>query len=286
MSKLRSCFSVAILALGACGDDGGNAQADAAMADAPPDAKEFLDAPPPVYDFTCVGNGMPSSATTTITLSGNVQQVSLAGLMPTFSPVGTAMVTACNAPNNTCMGAGTKSATSAADGTFSIVSINTASAPLNDFIEMSKMGTGAVRTVYTYPASPFVASVSGIPILTFDSSFVTVALPALGCPQNDGSNGMVALAFTDCADMPITDSTNLNISIKQGGTEVAGTSMVNLGDYAQQASGVFLVCNVPPNATTTVGATYNASGTMHTLRAHDVKVVKATTTSTLVRPGW
>jgi hypothetical protein len=284
MLKLSRHGIVAILALGACGDDGGNAQIDAAViSDAPPDAKEFFDAPPPVYNFTCIGNGQPSSATATVTLSGTVQQVALGGTGITFTPVPAASVDACNAASNTCSGAGTAMSTSATDGTFSIGPINTSSAPLNDFIEMMKSG---VRTTYTYPASPFTASVSGVPILTFDASLVTLILPNLGCTQNDTNNGILALAFTDCADMPITDSTNLNVSVKQGGTEVTGTSMVNLGMYAPQAAGTFLVCNVPENLATTVGATYVSGGMTRTFRAHVVKVVKGTTTATLVRPGW
>jgi hypothetical protein len=283
MSNLPSRAVLALIAASACGDDGGSAQNDAAMPDAPPDAKQFLDAPPPMFDFTCIGNGMPSSATSTITLSGTVQQVALGGPSGVmFTPVGSATVKACNATNNMCSGAGTGMTTTASDGTFSIGPINTSSAPLNDFVEMTKTG---LRTTYTYPASPFVASFSGLPILTFDSTIVGV-LPTFGCTQNDANNGMLALAFTDCADMPITDSTNLSVSVKQGGAEVTGTSMIDLGSIVAQAAGTFIVCNVPENATTTVGATYTIGGLSRTFRAHDVKVVKGTTTSTLVRPGW
>ncbi len=285
MSKLYSGAAVAILALGACGDDGGDANADAAVPDAPADAKQFFDAPPPMYNFQCIGNGQPSSATATITLSGTVQRVSVGAGGIAFNAVAAASVKACNATNNMCTGAGTATTVTASDGTFSLGPINTGSVPLNDFIEMAK--DASVRKTFTYPASPFVASFSGLPILTLDPFLVSNVLPNFGCTQNDGTNGMLALVFTDCADAPITDSTNLAITIKQGGNEIsASTQMLDLGAISAMAAGTFLVCNVPENGTTTVGATYTSGGVPRTFRSHNVKVVKATTTATLVRPGW
>jgi hypothetical protein len=58
--------------------------------------------------------------------------------------------------------------------------------------------------------------------------------------------------------------------------------VIDLGAISGMGGGLYMVCNVPANPTTTVGATY--SGMM--LRAHDVKVVAGATSATQLRPGY
>ena len=280
MGKLHACFVVAILAFAGAGCDGDNAAADAAikLIDAAPDAKEFLDAPPPMYDFTCMGNAAPTTAAGQITLSGTVRQVNFTGSI-SVDPLDGAAVRSCTAGAANCTGGNTQgNDTSDAMGDWSIGPISTSMNPLDVYLEASKTGS---RTLYLYPASPFIADQGMIPMLTFAPSVISgLAIIPGGCTQS-ASNGMIAVAVTDCGVQPITE--NLVISIKQGGNEVTGTTVIDLGSLSAMAAGVFLVCNVPPNPTTTVGATYNATTAM---RAHDVKVVADTTTATLLRPGY
>lgn len=280
MGNLRACSAIALLALAACGSDHAkDIDASIKIADAPPDMKVFEDAPPPMFDFSCMGNAAPTTATATVTLSGTVRQVSINGTTPSIDPLANATVDACDAATATCTGQSKLgTATSDAMGDFSIAPISTNMMPLDAYLQMTAQGS---RTVLTYPASPFVADQGNIPMLTFTPEAIA-ALQFLGCTQNDALNGMVGVAVTDCANMPITDAANLTITIKQGGSPVTGTTVINLGMLQQQAAGVYIVCNVPEDASTEVGATYKTMA----LRAHNVKVVKATTTATILRPGY
>ena len=280
MGNLRACSSVAVLALVACGSDHGKVDGGIVIVDAAPDAKVFMDAPPPMFDFSCMGNTAPTSGAAMITLSGTVRQVSINGTNPDIAPLQGATVDACNAATATCTGMnkyGTD--TSDAAGDFSIGPFATMSLPVNGYVVASATGT---RTSYVYPASPFIADQANIPVLTFSPQVISALALINICTQNDAANGMLAIAITDCASMPINDTPNLMLSIKQNNTEVTGTTVLDLGTLEPMAAGTYLVCNVPENATTSVGATYKGMA----LRAHDVKVVKGTTTTTLLRPGY
>jgi hypothetical protein len=281
MGKLR--FVALCLAIAACGSDDRNGPADASI-DAKvvlPDAKVFMDAPPPVYDFSCIGNAAPTMADANITLTGTVQQLDIQGITPSLSAVADASLKACVAGAANCTGQNQKgtTATSAADGSFSIGPIATSMAPLDVYVEMTKTNT---RSVLSYPPSAFTTAPPTIPVLTFTDDALTT-LGALGCNQDqNGANGVIGLAVTDCANKPISDLDEANIVIKQNGTAVTGLGIVNLGSVNQQAAGTFLICNVPPDAATNVGATYKTMA----LRAHDVKIVADTITATILRPGY
>jgi hypothetical protein len=281
MGNLRACFAVALLALAACGSDHGKADASITIQDSPmPDSKVFMDAPPPTYDFTCMGNSAPTTATANITLGGTVQRVYLNGTQPGIMPDQGASVKACKAGAANCMAQNHvgSTATTDANGGFSIGPNATTMMPLDVFLDMTHTGS---RPTMVYPPSPFTADQSMIPVLTFDPALITL-LGNFGCAQNDATNGIVILAITECANAHIDDTPNTTLTIKQGGSDVSGTSVLDLGQLSAMAAGTYLVCNVPADAATTVGATY--SGKM--LRSHDVKVVAGSSTATIVRPGY
>ncbi len=279
MGNMRA-IAVALLALAACGSDKAQPDAQIVIQDAPPpDMKIYEDAPPPSFDFSCMGNTAPTTATAQVTLSGTVQEVSLNGATPSIDPLADATVDACAASSTACTGQdqlGT--ATTDAQGAFSVGPIDTNMMPLDGYLQMTAAGS---RTVYVYPASPLVADQGSIPVLSFSASGLQI-LQFLGCTQDDANYGMIAVAVTDCANMPVTDTQNTALVVKQGGTEVTGTTVVDLGQAQQQAAGTYIICNVPEGAVTEVGATYNNMD----LRAHNVQVVKGTTTSTILRPGY
>lgn len=278
MGNLRACFAVAMLALAACGSDHAQPDASIKLIDAAIDAKVWQDAPPKTFDFSCMGNAEPTNATADITVAGTVQRAYLNGAQPDVQPRDGATVKACKAGAADCDNAnqyGT-TATTAGGGNFSIGPVSTNMMPLDSYIEMTDTGS---RTTYVYPPAPLVADQGMVPVLTFDPDLVDL-LGQAGCPQDDDANGLMLLMVVDCANAPIDDKTNLALSIKQGGTEVSGTQVVDLSLLGPK--GTYLVCNVPEDAATTVGATYKAMA----LRAHDVKVVKATTTATIIRPGY
>lgn len=277
MGNLRACFAVATLALAACGSDHAAVDASIKIIDAPPpDMKVFEDAPPPTFDFSCMGNAAPTTATANITLSGTAQRVSLSGA----AALSGATLKACKASGAMCSGQdqyGT-TATSAMDGSWSIGPFSTGGAPVEGYIDMT---ASTARPTLMFPPSPLTADQGMIPILGFDPQLIGF-LQQAGCTQDDTMNGIVTVLVTDCMNAPIDDSAGTTLSIKQGGVEVTGATVIDLGQLSQQAAGTYLVCNVPENAMTTVGATYNSMA----LRAHDVKVVKGSTSITVLRPGY
>jgi hypothetical protein len=279
MGNLRACLAVAVFGLGACGDDGGSAkQIDASIDSPSPDAKIFMDAAPPTFDFTCSSNTTaPTTATAMVTLGGTVQGLTVSGLNPSIGPVDAAALKACDATAANCTGQNSDgNGASDAQGNWSIANITTGSTPLNDYVEMTKTGW---RTTYTYPASPFVADQTNIPVLTFDSLAESALSGFFSC---DTSQALIGLALVDCMDNPVTDTANVTITVKQNGTTVTGLAVKDLGLLQPEAAGTFLVCGVPANAATEISAVYKTTNFL----AHSVKTVTGTTTATILRPGY
>lgn len=260
-----------MLALAACGSE--NATVDAAII---PDASEpdaGIDAFE--YDLSCSGNSAPTTAVGQITVSGVVTKAGLAGSLP----VEGATLKVCKNGAPDCTGAnqlGTD-ATSAANGSWSIGPFETSSMPVDAYTAMTAKG---VRTTHTYAPSPVVADLANIPVIGFDPALLQFL--ATACPQDDNTNGIVVLRVADCKDTSIAESANVTVSVKQGGTEVTGTSVVDLGALNPAAAGTFMVCNVPASAATEVNATYKTT----TFRAHTLGVVAGATSNTIVLPGY
>lgn len=279
MSNLRAGAVVGMLALAACGGGGGGA-ADAGVDEQPIDAKEYLDAPPPTFDWSCEANKTPptSPVAATATLSGTVLAVTIAGGGADIAALADADVTACH--NGTaCTTAPQKDGTDTSDaqGAWSIGPITTGGAPVDDYLQMTATG---YRTTYAYPDSPFLGDQGMIPMLTFGTDgTTTTALNFFGC---DPGQAIIGLALVDCAMQPVTDSGSVMITLKQGGTAVAGTNVIDASQFDAMAAGTFLVCGVPADPTTEVSATYLT----HSFVAHNVKTVAGETTSTLLVPGY
>ena len=286
MRAIRTCL---LAMLAACGG-GGSKEIDAmiiipdAAPDAPPDAFE------PVFDFTCMGNTAPTTAPANITLAGTATEVVIQGLQPAIAPSHAATVDTCRTSGGViCAPGGAPPArmdtqTTAANGCpntgcpWATGNLPTGGVPLDAFIKVSKPGTN--RTTMLFPPSPFNMSLTGVPALTFTTQAFDVIKQVGGIQQSD-ANGNLALAIVDCANMPITDTANVTITVKQGGNAVAGTTQIDASQFAAQLAGTFLIFNVPPG-TTEVGATYKT----RTLRAHNVLTAAQTTTATAIRPGF
>lgn len=248
--------------------------------DAGPDAKVFMDAPPPVYDFSCMTNPAPANgqAAANITLSGTVSEVGfdLATQMPTITAVDGASLTACKA-GTTCNGPTNKLAgpvTSAGGGMWSLGPISTSTNPVDGYIAMTKTGD---RDTYEYPPQALIADLADVPVLTFNTTTFSLLSQYLQTGQQAG-NGNLAIAVTDCANTAIDGAT---VTVKQGGTDVPNTTDIDLGTLSAMGAGVHAVFNVPPGDTE-VNATYMGM----TLHAHVVHVFADSTTATIVRPGY
>lgn len=271
-----------VVVLAGCGGGGGGEKADAPVvtADAAPDAKEWLDAPPPMFDFSCMSNPAPTTAAANVTVSGIIRRVEFNGTLM-LNPLDGASLRVCKAPGApNCSTTGNQLGTTqvSANGGMYSVTFPTGGTPADAYVEMTESTS---RTTFGYPDQPFVMNLTA-DILTFTPQVIgSLALVPNGCTQS-AANGMIGLAVLDCANQPIADPANIALSIKQGGNEVTGTTVIDLGQVSGTAAGLFLICNVPPNTTTTIGAAWSGMQ----LRAHDVKIVAGTTTQTVLRPGY
>lgn len=269
-----------ILASAACGG-GSDAKPDApviiipdAAIDAPPDAFE------PQFDLSCRNNAAPTTADTNIVISGAALEVVIAGTMPSVAPSHNATIDTCK--NNCAGGDKLDTKTTAASGCpstgcpFTTGSLATNSQPFDIYLKVTKTNN---RPTLLYPPAPLTTGFANVPAITFTNSAIS-ALALAGINQEAGKGNLV-LAIADCMNMPITNTNDIVLQIKQGGVAVAGTTEINASMFSPMLAGSYLVFNVPPGVTS-IGATYKGMA----LRAHDVNVVAATTTATAVRPGY
>jgi hypothetical protein len=276
MGNLRACLAVATIALAACGDDGATTKNDAAVDTQSIDAKIFMDAPPPVFDFSCIGAAAPT-VPSTIALSGFAQRADLNGAFQlTLTPIDGGTVTVCE--TTACNGGGLDEGTSDAAGDWAITGVNTGAVPYNAYL---RLVADTNRTTFVYPGLPFTADQAGIPIITLGAGLIGLT-DTFGCAANEP---IVLVAVTDCANTPITDNANVDIVVKQGGTVVASaeaTSLAGIPGAPAEISSLFIVCGVPESDATELSATYNGMPFI----AHSVKTVNSTTTATQLTPGY
>ena len=267
MGCVRVCLVTAIVALAACSGDS-----------AGPDAKTFMDAPPN-YDWSCMGNTAPTTATDAVTVSGIVQEIYSKDGTPSVRPIPDALLLACSV-SATCDGTTNDGiTTSAADGTFSVGPHPIGGVPYDSYMLVSREGFD--RTTYLYPASPLIADNTGVKIPIMQNAFIA-QLNALGISQA-ANKSIVGLQLVDCMEEPITDSANVQLSIKVDGVDVTGfgTSIINAGQFSADFAGDWFIINVP-EGTTEVGATWNGKP----LRPRTITTIHGTTSETKLRPGF
>jgi len=265
MRTLHACAYVAFTALAvACGGGDSNkpdalivipdAAIDAFQPDSPPDAQ--------VFDFSCMGNTAPTTAPATVAISGTTSDINIIAMA--LEPVANAAVKAVNALDATIA-----TDTSDAAGVWDMPAVPTGLVPIDGYVEASKDGH---RTVRVYPPAPINTDIPQTPVLLFSNATFGQLVSFTGNTQAAG-NGTVGLAVVDCANTPIGGAT---LSVKQNDVEVGMQQ-----DLSQLQQGAFLVFDVPPGETV-VSATFMGMA----LRAHSVDVVAATTSTTLIRPGF
>ena len=282
-------LAVALFGLAACG--GGNGTPDAAIVkiiDAVPiDAPVVPDSPPPpdarVYDFSCAGMSLPTTAADPITVSGTTQEITTGGI--------NALVGASVASFKAGTATALDTVTSGAAGAFTSGNLTTSSVPLPGYIEATVPAVGGTandyRATFLYPPAPLAKSLANAPVIMIKNATLAQVGSFLGgFTQDDTVNGALFIAVTDCANTPINGAT---LSVKQGSTDV-GAMSVDLGSLSAQAAGTFFVFNVPAGATD-VTASYMG----HNFPVHSVTSYKKTAASgtlpngaltiTIVRPG-
>lgn len=275
MGKLRLSL---VIGLAACGSNNATPDAHIVVVDAAPDAKVFMDAPPPTYDFSCFGMAAPTTAADPVTIAGQTGSLSQTGTLTGLNGVAVEFYkTGVAAPLAT-----TTSATlNMTDGAFASGDLATGGTPLDGYVKAS---IAAYRTTFLYPPSKVVANLANVPVPMLDSNNFDLLLQfVLMATQNDTANGVLFVPVTDCALMPINGAT---LSVKQGATEVG--EQHDLGMLAAQAAGTFIVLNVP-DGDVTVSASYNGMDfPPHVVTAHkkpNGANAVGTITATAVRPG-
>jgi hypothetical protein len=284
MGNLRTSLALAVLGLAACGSnaaktpDAAPPKPDAAPIDSPPPTP---DSPPPpdapAYDFSCLGQPLPTTAPATVSVSGTVEEVAISGVSPGINPLSGASLVACANGAADCMNANQlATATSDMTGAYTVGPITTNGAPVDAYVHLTHTGD---RPTDEYPASPIAATLSGVPIITFQTTAFSELVTYLHITQDD-ANGNLTILVTDCAGTAIGDSANLTLSVQQNGADVPNTTVLDGGQLSSMAAGIYFVFNVPPGATA-VSATYKGMN----LLAHTVGAVAQETTATEIKPG-
>jgi hypothetical protein len=274
---MRKIWAI-VVGLTACGSNHSGQQVDAPSPDSPsPDAQVFLDAPPPALNFSCLNNSAPSTATATVTLSGTVDEGTASGGTPGVAALAGASVDVCVTGAANCTGGNHLGTTKTTDASGNFTSdALTGNTPVDAFLKITKTN---YRQTFIYPPSPFVADQGMIPALTFTNTNFGLLTLVLSVTQSP-TKGVVIVAATDCSAVPMPVA-NATITLKQGGSDIAGTTQVDLGTLTMGMFDGLVVFNVPAGATD-VGASYNGM----TFRTHTVNVVAASDTLTTVKPGY
>ncbi len=277
MGNLRAVVTIASIAFAAaCGDDGGSTVDAPKIIDAAPDAPPDAYVPDaPNYDFSCLNNAAPTTATAMVQISGTAQEVVVqGGTSLAIQPSAGVSIQACK--GSPCTGQnniGTTGPTTT-NGMYMSAVATTGGLPLDGYLIATKT---AHRTNRIYPASPLTKNEGGVPVLMLSETLIA-QLAFVGINQTAG-NSMFAVLITDCAATPVPIP-GATLSVQQAGTNV-GDAPFDVGALDPMGEGLFLVTNVPPGDTT-VNATYNGM----TFRAHVVAAVADQITTTQVKPGF
>ena len=267
MGKLT--FGLAIVGLAACGSNNTTpTDAPTKLIDAAADAKNFMDAPPSMYDLSCYQNAAPSPNAATLTVAGIYTETTLSGMNVTMTPISGGSVKIFQANSATQVGS---TLTTDSNGDFTSAAIASVS-PVDVSISATKSGETPVNL---YPPSPLVANAAGLPVTTVSTTNLGLLEEFGAMVTQDPTKGILAVAVIDCASTPM-NITGATVTIEQGGNAVTGDTPIQSAMFGGE-----LYFNVPAGLTN-VSATYNNM----TFRAHDVTVVAAQLTATAVKPGY
>ena len=243
MGKLR--FVALSLAIAACGSDDRNGPADASI-DAKvitPDAKVFMDAPPPTYDLACYGATPGTTVGDPIVVSGTAGAVTQNGTVNGMQGI-TVDFFKVNANTSA------KTVTSGAAGAYTSGDLTGAVA-----IDHLRGSLASYRTTYLYPPQPIRMTLpADIPLPLVSQSNFELILGFAGADQDDTMYGALLVTVTDCniADPQLIDGAELHV--QQNGQDVG--DIKDVGSLLGGGGGTFFVLNVP-DGDVEVWATYD-----------------------------
>jgi len=274
MGQLR-LVAVSLLALTACGDDGGGSTPmdGAGSQDARPIDAVPIDMPPEVtYDYSCPTTP-PTTIATTVTVGGTAQQLS----GTTNGPAAGVVITAYRINSGGDQLVDTQPAT-LTNGAFTTALIATNGTALNGYLKGTK---ATYWPTYLYPASPLAQSLTGVPVIMINDANVMLA-ETLGQVEQFAGNGIIGVALTDCAQPP-AQIPNATIEVYSGTTRV-GDNTLDVGailNTIPDVQGLYLVTNVPPGPVTVKATYYN-----HTFLENDVVSYADSLTTAQIKPGY
>jgi hypothetical protein len=275
MGKLR-LVAVSLLALTACGDDGGNTPQDGGggSADARPIDAMPIDMPPEVtYDYSCP-TAPSTTIATTVTVSGVAQELSGTSAGSAENVV----ITAYRIMSGGDQLVDTRPPTTTG-GAFTTAQIATNGTALNGYLRGDK---ATYWPTYLYPAHALAQSLTGVPVIMINDANVML-METLGQTDQLDGNGIIGVALTDCAQPP-AQIPNATIEVYSGTTRVGDDTLdvgAILGTNFPEVQGLYLIPNVPPGPVT-VKATYYS----HTFLENDVVSYADSLTTAQLKPGY
>lgn len=227
---------------------------------------------PPATDAASGTDGAASdggSAPGTLTLSGTAKEISTSGQVALAG----VMLTAYNAADDSVLG----TATSAADGTFSI---SVTATTIDGYLKATTPGTGAnaYKDSYLYPPATLTANYSGVPVFVLKVSTYDLVNGNLLLANNQSAqNGWVALLVEDAAAAPIAGATVTSTPAGQINYNASGLPSKSATSTA--ADGIAYDTNIAPGS-----VLVKAAKTGTTFTAHSIKVRPDVVTLTLITP--
>ena len=212
--------------------------------------------------YTCVGQALPTTAASTVTISGTVTDVSTA--------IAGATVAAFSTGNATAL----SSTTTAADGSYSI-SVSTGGTPLDGYLRISK---STYDTTYLYPSAPLVASVSGAKVVLLTPTQLGFLALAAGVTLSS-TDGLIVITVVDCTAKVLGGAT-VSSNPAAGATRYNSGGAPKASATATDVDGLAYLLNVPAGNVTVQGM----SGSV-TLRSHSLNARAGAITQTILAPG-
>jgi hypothetical protein len=263
-------LSILLLACAGCG--GGSSSADAAP-DAPgaPDASA-IDATPPdastpdvalppdarVYDFSCAGAPDPTTAPTTLTVSGMVVD-----LLSTSALNNVTVESRLRSDPMNVLASDTTDTT----GAFSVSVANPGAMPVDAFLQFS---LPSYATTYIYPSDPIAGDSTIDEAGMIMSSNVLVIYSVSGAMALVPGNGTSLVVVMDCLGQSIEGAT-VGLSPTAAETQIGYLDgmMPSLSATATDASGVAVGFNVPAGDITVTADYMGTPLEAHTYGSHD-----------------
>jgi hypothetical protein len=209
----------------------------------------------PASDDAAPGNG-------TLTLSGTAREISTAGQTPLAGVV----LTAYKASDDSVLG----TATSAADGTFSITVTATS---VDGYLKATT--PGGYKDSYLYPPVTLTSNYTDVPVFVLKTATYNLVNSLLLMNNQSASNGWIAILIQDATGAPVLGATATSTPLGQ--IDYNDNNLPSTSASATAADGIAYDTNVTAGT-----VTVSASKAGSTFVSHAIKVRPNVVTLTIV----